>query len=111
MSEPRPALTEPFIDAGMFTPDGDKAVAVMVNAARHMTGALDEAAARAWVSAQTERIAADTGIHPYCADLAELPGETRTGMSEIRDTAVREAIAVELDGAWQAAYGHGYARG
>ena len=79
---------------GMFTPDGDAAVTALVGMARMKARRASEATALAVIAAWTERIAADTGTHPYYADLAGTPGEAKTGMREVCDTAVREAVEI-----------------
>lgn len=88
-------------DYAMFTAEGNAAVAAMVKTARLKTRSEDEAAVAAWIGAEKERMAADTVERPHKRD-----GHVITGMSEVRDTMVRETIAYALDEAWVRAYGH-----
>jgi hypothetical protein len=95
-------------DYGMFTAEGNERVAALVDAARLKTSTEDEGTVRAWITAETGRIASDAGTYPLLPDLADEPGDTTTGHGEVRDTSVREAIGVELDPAWKTAYGCSY---
>lgn len=77
------------VDYGMFSDAGNAAVDRMVVEARYRTRNLvAEDDLLEWIEASKERIG-------------------RAGHREVFDTMVREAIAVELDEAWRAAYGHG----
>jgi hypothetical protein len=95
-------------DYGMFSAEGNTAVGAMIEAARLKTSTEDEASVRAWIVAETGRIASGAGTWLLLPDLADEPGETTTGHGEVLDTSVREAVGVELDAAWQAAYGCSY---
>ena len=88
-------------DYAMFTDEGNTAVTAMVKTARLKTRSEDEAAVLAWIKAEKERLAADATERPHKRD-----GHVITGMSEVRDTMVRETIAYALDEAWTQAYGH-----
>jgi len=88
-------------DFAMFTAEGNAAVSAMVKTARLKTRSEDEAAVLAWIGAEKERMAADTAERP-----SERGGHAITGMSEVRDTMVRETIGYALDEAWAQAYGH-----
>lgn len=100
-------------DYAMFTEAGNLAVAAMVKTARLKTCSEDESAVLAWIGAEKERLAADTGTYPYLPHLRDAhdPGETKTGHREVFDTMVRETIAYALDEAWEAAYGHRFGEG
>jgi hypothetical protein len=98
----------PDTDYGMFSAEGNALVAELVETARLKTGREDENAVRAWIAAESGRIASDAGTYPLLPDLADEPGETTTGHGEVRDTAVREAIGVVLGAAREAAYGRSY---
>lgn len=87
-------------DYAMFTAEGNVAVAAIVKTARLKCRSEDEATVLAWIQAEKERIAADTAERPYKR------GGVVTGMSEVRDTMVRETVAYALDEAWLQAYGH-----
>ena len=90
-------------DYAMFTAEGNAAVAAMVKTARLKTRSEDEGAVLAWIKAEKERMAADATERPH-----RRGGRVVAGMSEVRDTMVRETIAYALDEAWTEAYGHGF---
>ncbi len=92
-------------DYAMFTAEGNAAVAAMVKTARLMTQDRPEAEVLAWVGAQKEQLAADTGTYRYPPGRLNA-GKAKTGHGEVYDTMVRETIAYALDEAWVQAYGH-----
>lgn len=76
-------------DYGMFSEAGNLAVWSMLMTARARTrDGVPEGEVLAFVDRQVTELYS-------------------RGYREVRDTAVREAILVELDEAWRAAYGHG----
>jgi hypothetical protein len=88
-------------DFAMFTAEGNAAAAALVKTARLMVMNRPETEVLAWVKAEKARMAADEGERPH-----KRGGHAITGMSEVRDTMVRETIAYALDEAWAQAYGH-----
>jgi len=88
-------------DFAMFTAEGNARVAAMVKTARLKVRSEPEAEVLAWVQAEKGRMAADAAERPH-----KRAGHPVTGMSEVRDTMVRETVAYALDEAWTAAYGH-----
>jgi hypothetical protein len=97
-------------DYAVFSAEGNAAVAAMVKTARLKTRSEAEGQVLAWLEAEKERLAADEGQYLYLPHLREVhdPADRCEGMSEIRDTMVRETIAYALDEAWTAAYGHSF---